>query len=219
MTGARAPSPVTPSTMGRRTFLGRTAAAGAAVWAVPTVISMDPVSAAVGSCSGISVCEFTNGLEGWTIDNEWGGGVAGLWNHNTEATRDGGSLHYGRGTAGTYQTGSSRNSGRVYSPEFEMSSTGPNTIKFTVWRQVEGEKKGNDRLSLRTLGPQNSLLYSVASTGDTSGFESYTITLPNSTNGRTLRFQFEFDTRNGSNNDYEGIYIGRFEITACPTVG
>ena len=219
MTGARAPSPVTPSTMGRRTFLGRTAAAGAAVWAVPTVISMDPVSAAVGSCSGISVCEFTNGLEGWTIDNEWGGGVAGLWNHNTEATRDGGSLHYGRGTAGTYQTGSSRNSGRVYSPEFEMSSTGPNTIKFTVWRQVEGEKKGNDRLSLRILGPQNSLLYSVASTGDTNGFENYTITLPNSTNGRTLRFQFEFDTRNGNNNDYEGIYIGRFEITACPTLG
>ena len=171
MTGARAPSPVTPSTMGRRTFLGRTAAAGAAVWAVPTVISMDPVSAAVGSCSGISVCEFTNGLEGWTIDNEWGDGVAGLWNHNTEATRDGGSLHYGRGTAGTYQTGSSRNSGRVYSPEFEMSSTSPNTIKFTVWRQVEGEKKGNDRLSLRILGPPNSLLYSVASTGDTNGLE------------------------------------------------
>jgi hypothetical protein len=207
------------TTMGRRAFLGRTVAVGAAIWSAPTVISMDPVAAAVGSCSGTSVHEFTTGLDGWTIDNEWGGGVTGLWNHNTEATRDGGSLHYGRGTAGTYQTGASRNSGRVYSPAFEMGSTGPHTIKFTVWRQVEAAKKGNDRLSLRILGPPNAMLYSVASTGDTSGFESHTITLPNSVRGRTLQFQFEFDTRDGNNNGYEGIYIGRFEINACPTVG
>jgi hypothetical protein len=206
------------STMGRRAFLGRTASVGALAWAAPTVISMDPVAAATGSCSGITVHEFATGLEGWTIDNEWGGGVTGLWNHNTEASRDGGSLHYGRGTGGTFQTGSSRSSGRVYSPEFEMGGSGPHTIKFAVWRQVETEKKGNDRLSLRILGPPNAMLYSVASTGDTDGFEHHTITLPNSVKGRTLRFQFEFDTRDGNNNDYEGIYLGRFEITACPTV-
>jgi hypothetical protein len=205
--------------MGRRAFLGRSAAAGAAVWAVPTVISMDPVAAAVGSCSLISVCEFTDGLEGWTIDNAWGTGVAGLWNRNTEDSRDGGSLHYGRGTGGTYQTGNSRSSGRAYSPEFEMSATSPNSLKFTIWRQVETEKNGNDRVVLRILGPQNSLLYSVASIGDTNGFENHTVTLPNSSQGRTLRFQFEFDTRDGKNNDYEGIYIGRFEVTGCPPPG
>lgn len=219
MTGVRAPSPSTTSTMGRRAFLGRTAAVGAAAWAVPTVVSMDPVAAAAGSCSGVSVCEFTSGLEGWTIDNSWGDGVDGLWNHNTESVRDGGSLHYGRGTAGNYRTGNSRNSGRVYSPEFTMDGAGPNSITFSVWRQVEAEKKGNDRLSLRILGPQNSLLYSVASTGDTSGFENHIITLPSSANGRTWRFQFEFDTRDGQNNDYEGVYIGRVQVTGCPTVG
>jgi len=205
--------------MGRRAFLGRSAVAGAAVWAVPSVISMDPVAAAVGSCSGVTVCEFNTGLEGWTIDNSWGDGVNGLWNHNTEASRDGGSLHYGRGTSGNYQTGSNRNSGRVYSPEFELSSTGPNTVKFTVWREVETQDPGYDRLRLRLIGPPNSVVYSVASIGNTNGFESHTITLPNGARGRTVRFQFDFDTRDGLYNDHEGIYIGRFEVNACPPPG
>ena len=218
MTGVRAPSPA-PKPMGRRAFLGRTTAVAAAGWAAPTVISRAPVAAATRSCSGITVHEFASGLDGWTIDNDWGDGVTGLWKHNTEASRDGGSLHYGRGTGGTYQTGSSRSSGRVYSPEFVMPGAGPHTIKFSLWRKVEVSKRGNDRLSLRILGPPNALLYSVASTGDTNGFEHHTITLPNSVNGRTLRFQFEFDTRDGNNNAYEGVYLGRFEITACPKVG
>ncbi|MEZ5245934.1 MAG: hypothetical protein R2707_12620 [Acidimicrobiales bacterium] len=219
MTGVRAPLPVTSSTMGRRTFLGRTALAGAAVWAAPTVISMDPVAAAVGSCSGVSVCEFSSGLEGWTIDNSWGSGVNGLWNHNTEASRDGGSLHYGRGTNGNFRTGNNRNSGRVLSPEFEIPSTGPNTVKFTVWREVEKQDPGYDRLRLLILGSSTNTLYQVSSIGDTSGFESYTITIPSSFNGQTVRFQFDFDTRDGLYNDHEGIYVGRFEVTACPPAG
>ena len=224
MTGVRAPSAMplsapSPPAMGRRAFLGRTAAAGAAAWAVPTVISMDPVAAAVGSCSGVSVCEFTGGLEGWTIDNSWGSGTTGLWKHNSEASRDGGSLHYGRGTSGNFETGNSRNSGRVYSPEFEIPSTGTNTVKFTVWREVEVEDPGYDRLRLRILGSPNRTLYQVSSIGDTSGFESHTITIPNRYNGDTVRFQFDFDTRDGNYNDYEGIYIGRFEVTACPPPG
>jgi hypothetical protein len=180
---------------------------------------MDPVAAAVGSCSGLSVTEFATGLEGWTIDNAWGNGADGLWTHNNEVSRDSGSLHYGRGTGGNYQTGNTRNSGRVYSPEYEIPSTGPNTLKFSVWRQVESESPGSDRLRLRTIGPSNGVLYSESSVGNTNGFESQTITLSNSLRGRTVRFQFEFDTMDGLYNNYEGIYIGRFEITACPPAG
>lgn len=202
--------------MGRRAFLGRTAAAGAAVWAAPSVISMDPVAAAVGSCSGVTVHEFTTGLDGWTIDNSWGSGVNGLWRHNNEASRDGGSLHYGRGTNGDFETGWSRSSGRVYSPEFEIPSSGTNTVRFSVWREVEIEDPGYDRLRLRILGSPSRTLYEVSSIGDTNGFETYTITIPSSYNGDTVRFQFDFDTRDGNYNDYEGIYIGRFEVTACP---
>ena len=219
MTSTRVPSPVVPSTMGRRSFLGRTAVAGAAAWAAPTVISMDPVAAAVGSCSGVSVCEFSSGLEGWTIDNSWGSGVDGLWNHNSEASRDGGSLHYGRGTNGNFRTGNNRNSGRVLSPDFEMPSTGPNTVKFTVWREVERQDPGYDRFRLLILGSSTTTLYQVSSIGDTNGFESYTITIPSSFNGQTVQFQFDFDTRDGLYNDHEGIYVGRFEVTACPPAG
>jgi len=216
--GVRAPSTAS-STMGRRAFLGRSAAAGAAVWAVPTVISMDPVAAAVGSCSGVSVCEFTSGLEGWTIDNSYGSGVNGLWNHNTEASRDGGSLHYGRGTGGNYRTGNSRNTGRVLSPDFDIPSTGTNTVKFTVWREVETQDPGYDRFRLRIIGSSTTVLYEVSSIGDTSGFESHTITIPSSFNGQTVQFQFDFDTRDGLYNNHEGVYVGRFEVTACPPPG
>ncbi len=219
MTDPRAPIVPRDVGMNRRAFFGRTAAVGAAAWAIPTVISMEPVAAAMGSCAGVTVHEFSSGLDGWTIDNDWGDGVTGLWNHNGEASRDGGSLHYGRGTGGTYRTGSNRSSGRVYSPEFLMPDSGPFVLKFTVWRQVETVKSGADRLSLRILGPPNASLYSVASVGDTSGFESHTITLPNGVKGRTIRLQFEFDTRDGKNNDHEGIYIGRFELNACPPPG
>jgi hypothetical protein len=219
MTDVRVPSLPSTTPMGRRAFLGRSAAAGVAVWTVPTVLSMDPVAAATGSCAGLSVCEFTGGLEGWTIDNAWGSGVNGLWNHNTEASRDGGSLHYGRGTSGNYVTGSSRNSGRVYSPEFEIPSTGGSTVRFTVWREVESQDNGYDRLRLRMIGPPNAALYSVSSIGNTNGFETHTVSVPNGARGRTIRFQFDFDTRDGLYNDQEGVYIGRFEVTACPPAG
>ena len=189
------------------------------MWAVPTVISVDPVAAAVGSCSGTSVCEFTTGLEGWTIDNSYGSGINGLWNHNTEASRDGGSLHYGRGTGRNYRTGNSRNSGRVLSPDFVIPSTGVNTVVFTVWREVEAQDPGYDRFRFRIIGSSTSTLYTVSSIGNTSGFESHTITIPASFNGQTVQFQFDFDTRDGLYNNHEGVYVGRFEVTACPPAG
>ncbi|MEM7143434.1 MAG: hypothetical protein AAF548_20635 [Actinomycetota bacterium] len=205
--------------MGRRSFLGRTAAAGVATWAVPTVISTDPVAAATGSCSGVSVCEFTTGLEGWTIDNAWGSGVNGLWNHNTEASRDGGSLHYGRGTSGNYQTGNSRNTGRVLSPDFEIPSTGSPEVRFTVWREVEVQDPGYDRFRLRIIGSSTQTLYQVASIGNTTGFESLSFTIPAGFLGQTVQFQFDFDTRDGLFNDHEGVYVGRFEVDACQPAG
>ncbi len=217
MKGPRAPSQT--STMGRRSFLGRTAAAGVATGAVPQVLSTDPVSAASGSCPGVSVCELTRGLEGWTIDKSWGFGINGLWNHNTEASREGGSLHYGRGTSGNYQTSSSRNSGRVYSPDFEIPSSGTNEVPFTVWREVETQDPGYDRFRLRILGNTSQTLYSVALIGNTSGFESHTIAIPAGFNGQTVQFQFDFDTRDGLYNGHEGVYVGRFDVDACQPAG
>ncbi|MEQ8842453.1 MAG: hypothetical protein RIB98_15830 [Acidimicrobiales bacterium] len=204
--------------MDRRAFLGRTTAAAAAAWTVPAVLSMDPVAAAAGSCSTTTVYEFSSGLEGWTVDNSFGSGTTGFWKHNNQASRDGGSLHYGNGTSGNFRTGNSRNSGRVYSPELEIPSSGPNTVRFTVWREVEVEDPGYDRLRLRILGSPNQTLYQVSSIGDTSGFETYTIAIPSTYNGDTVRFQFDFDTIDGNYNDYEGVYIGRFEASACPPV-
>ena len=205
--------------MGRRAFVARSAAAGVAAWAVPTVLAMDPVAAATGSCNGLSVCEFTTGLEGWTIDNSWGSGTTGLWGHNSEASRDGGSLHYGRGTNRNYRTGNNRNSGAVQSPQFEIPAAGPNTVTFSVWREVEQQDPGYDRFRLLILGTTTQVLYQVSSIGNTVGFETYTITVPSTYNGQTVRFQFDFDTRDGQYNRHEGIYVGRFQVTACQPAG
>jgi hypothetical protein len=128
-------------------------------------------------------------------------------------------LHYGRGTSGRDVTGSSRNTGRVYSPEFEIPNTGANTVRFSVWREVEVQDPGYDRFRLLILGASSQTLYSVSSIGNTTGFENYTISIPAGFNGQTVRFQFDFDTRDGLYNDQEGVYIGRFEVTACPPAG
>ena len=204
--------------MERRAFLARSAAAGAAAWAVPEVLSMDPVAAAVGSCPGLAVYEFVGGLDGWTIFNSWGPGAAGLWGQNSEIDRDGGSLHYGRGSAGNYDTGG-RNSGRIRSPNYSVPSEGVNSVTFTVMRDVELRAGGeHDLLQLTTQqGSKSEVLWSAGSDGGTGGqFEFHIVTIPAHLNGNNVRFHFEFDTVDGLNNDGEGIYIGRFEITGCP---
>ena len=120
----------------RRAVVGRTAGVSVAVWAAPAVFTSDRLAAATGSCiSSTSTCEFSTGLEGWTIDNTFGPGVNGLWNHSTD--RDSGALHYGRGIGGNYRTGNNRNSGAVTSGSFDLPSTGPLTVTFTVFRDVE----------------------------------------------------------------------------------
>jgi hypothetical protein len=61
-------------------------------------------------------------------------------------------------------------------------------------------------------------LYSAASIGNTSGFETETWPIPASFNDQVVTFQFDFDTRDGLYNRQEGVYISRFEVTACPPV-
>ena len=182
---------------------------------------MEPVAAATGSCPGIAVHEFGSGLEDWTIFNSSGGGGPGLWRHNSDPNRDGGSLHYGRGVTGNYVTGG-RNSGRVRSPNYRIPSTGLHSIRFTVFRDVENRPPGNhDLLQLTTQqGGPSEVLWAAGSDGGTGGvFERHTVTIPSHLNGKNVRFRFEFDTVDGLNNGGEGIYIGRFEITACPQDG
>lgn len=220
MTDERAPSLIPGSSMGRRNFLGRTVAASAAMWAAPTVLSSPPVAAAAGSCSSISVFEFTGGLEGWKRFNNWPQGADGLWGHNSEESRDGGSLHYGRGTSGDYVT-AGRNSGRVRSPQFDIPVTGSNRITFTVFREVDNRATEDfDVLTLSTQGGGPSeVLWSAGSDGGTGGvFESHTVPIPTKFNGSSMRFQFAFDTVDDLSNNHEGIYIGRFEVSACPSV-
>ena len=190
-----------------------------AVWAAPAVFTSDRLAAATGSCiSSTSTCEFSTGLEGWTIDNTFGPGVNGLWNHSTD--RDSGALHYGRGIGGNYRTGNNRNSGAVTSGSFDLPSTGPLTVTFTVFRDVETWTNNNyDVLRFSILGSvSNQTLWSAGSDGGTGGvFQTINVAIPAAFLGDTVQFRFDFDTVDGLFNNFEGIYIGRIVVPACPT--
>ena len=195
---------------------------GAVAWTAPSVLSTTPVAAATGSCAGgTTICEFATGLDGWVIDNGFGPGRNGLWTHNTEASRDGGSLHYGRGASGTYRVGNNRSSGAVTSPLYVMPSSGANRVAFTVFREVETWTNDNyDILRLSILGPTNQVLWSAGSDGGTGGlFETHNVAIPASFDGQDVAFRFDFDTVDGLYNNFEGIYIGRFYVTACDVPG
>ncbi len=213
---------VVDHTLDRRAFVRRTAAASATAWVAPSIISTTPVAAAVGSCvSGVSLCDFSTGLDGWVIDNNFGPGRPGLWTHNAEASRGSGSLHYGRGTSGNYRTRNRRNSGAITSPSFDMPASGSNTVRFSVFREVETWPTSVfDVLRLSILGTAtNQVLWSAGSDGGTGGvFVTITVNLPATFDGDTVQFRFDFDTVDGLYNNFEGIYIDWFEVTACPTV-
>jgi len=194
----------------------RTALVGAAAWAVPSIISTDPVAAAAGSCvAGGSTFDFATGLQGWTIDNAFGPGQTGLWNASLD--RGGGALHYGRGMGGNYRTGNKSNSGAVTSPSFVIPATGVTTVVFDVFRDVENWYDSSyDVLRFSVVGASNAVLWQAGSDGGTGGvFQTITVTVPTSFNSSTVSFRFDFDTRDGIYNTFEGIYVSRFHVGAC----
>jgi len=201
----------------RRTLLRRAAIGGAVAWTAPVITTfMDPVAAAAGSLSCPAVYCFDDGTtQGWTIDNSAGPGGTGLWNvDNSRSVSTSYSLHYGRGSGSDYAVGG-RHSGSVTSPSIVLPSSGTMNLEFEVWREVETSTHGEDAFEVSIL-PSGDLLYSVAADGGTGGvFESISIDL-SAYAGDTVEIVFSFDTGDGANNNFEGVYVDDVSIP-CST--
>ena len=48
-------------------------------------------------------------------------------------------------------------------------------------------------------------------------FQTINVAIPAAFLGDTVQFRFDFDTVDGLFNNFEGIYIGRIVVPACPT--
>ncbi|MGI9602997.1 MAG: choice-of-anchor J domain-containing protein [Acidimicrobiales bacterium] len=203
--------------MTRRSLLRRAAVAGTVAWTAPVITTFDnPVAAAAGSLSCPAIYCFDDGTtEGWTIDNTAGPGKDGLWNiDNSRSTSASYSLHYGRGSSSDYAIGG-RHSGSVTSPSIALPSSGTMNLEFEVWREVETASGGEDAFEVSIL-PSGDLLYSAAADGGTGGvFESISIDL-SAYAGDTIEIVFTFDTGDGTNNNFEGVYVDDVSIP-CST--
>lgn len=206
-----------PEGVSRRTLLRRAAVGGAVAWTAPVVTTFHhPVAAAAGSLSCPAVYCFDDGTtEGWTIDNTAGPGQDGLWNvDNSRSTSPSYSLHYGRGSSSDYDIGG-RHSGTVTSPSITLPSSGTMDLELEVWREVEVSIHGEDAFTVSIL-PSGDLLYSVAADGGTGGvFESISLDL-SAYAGDTVQIVFSFDTGDGQNNGFEGVYVDDVSIP-CST--
>jgi len=85
--------------------------------------------------------------------------------------------------------------GGVASPEFQIPLTGTSEDTSTVWREVETQDPGYDRL--RIIGSSTQTLSSAASIGDTVGFETEVHSIPTRFNDEIVRLQFDFETSDG----------------------
>lgn len=215
---------VTERRTDRRKLLAAGAAAATGAWVAPSITRLDRVSAAQPSCKQ----NWDPDLAAWTINNG-SGSTAGHWNVATvggspvngrsyDGTR---SLHYGTGrlTAGVGRSYASpggsnkRTSGTATSPTVKMPSSGLLPLTFRLWREVEGARAPGpyDVLTLEVIGSTTTTLYTI----DNSALSSLSwilisVTIPATYLNQNVQFRFTFDTMDGTNNDYEGVYIDDF---------
>lgn len=206
------------SGLSRRALIQRAAVAGGVAWSTPVVTTLaQPVAAAtpsgLSSCPTI-YCFDTGTAEGWTLDNAAGVGN-GLWKiASGRSVSPSNALHYGNGVGGTYETGG-RNAGTATSPTFTLPASGPMSLDLRVWRQVETYGSGTwDQLSISIVpaGGGATVLYAVSRDGGTGGvFQALSFSLA-AWAGQTAQIAINFDTGDGSFNDFEGIWIDDISI-------
>ncbi len=152
------------------------------------------------------------------LDDTFGIPKNGFWTTGTARTVSSlNSLHWGRnGGPNGYSRGSNATSGAATSPAVTMPASGSLPVTFRVWRQVEHQRTGFDVLTLTVLGTSNTQLWQVASVASGSpmvgAWTLVSATVPAAYNGQSVQFRFDFTTVDGTNNNFEGVYIDDFRF-------
>jgi Ca2+-binding RTX toxin-like protein len=188
----------------------------------PAVLSNTTFSDATGAGS----------LQGWTINNQTGGGNPGLWHLSTGRTQDptrvgsgGPSLYFGQGEGatggGNYNAG--QVAGIVSSPSIDLTQTSTAQLSFNYFLQTEPDHDYDQATVTITLDghPEDQFIVAAnfqnANTGillqDATGqWQTATIDLSPFA-GHHVQIAFNFNSIDGIANNFEGWYVDDIKVT------
>jgi subtilisin family serine protease len=160
-------------------------------------------------------------FDGFTIDNT-GATIEGLWHLSTgRGDQDGhsadDSIYFGTGEdsdgGGNYNVG--HTAGRIISPVIDLTSVKGAQLSFNYFLQTEGNNL-YDRATVMVIR-DGFLVEVIGSNPDllkdpTTGWTQATFDLSGYV-GSTVQLQFDFNTNDRANNNYEGWYIDDVVVT------
>jgi subtilisin-like proprotein convertase family protein len=157
-------------------------------------------------------------LDGFTIDNNIGAAVAGLWHLSTGRGNDPGhssddSMYFGtRETStggGTYDVGDT--AGRITSPSISVPAAAVLSFNYFLKTERFGGVDLPSVLISANSGPFNP--QSISLNANSQSFQIASLDL-NAFRGQNIQVRFEFDTVDATSNNFEGWYIDDLMVTS-----
>ncbi|NJN66950.1 MAG: hypothetical protein HC884_09700 [Chloroflexaceae bacterium] len=180
----------------------------------------DAASAKTGANQEAHTAPWNDGMEAGT--NGWG--ASGLW-HQVEdgstsyANSKSGSHSwwYGQDASGTYDTGQGT-AGALTSPRIAIPDDDDMDnpqVRFWSWYETEASTKYDQRRVLIAVDNGDFQDLKQLSGDAMNQWTEHIINLE-SYQGKTVQFQFVFDSIDGSKNDYRGWYVDDVSVAAAP---
>lgn len=159
---------------------------------------------ATGS-SKLSTYTFESGkTTGWTISAKVG--TVGWQVSNNRKATGSYSLYFGDAQNKTYGYGNSRVNGTAVTPQFTVAAGKKAGLTFDLWMDVEAAQ-GFDYLRIYVTGETKVLWEkNVTETVKMKSWQPVSVDL-SAHAGKTISVTFEFDTKDGTGNTGEGVYI------------
>jgi hypothetical protein len=158
------------------------------------------------------LADFESGNEGFTYTAD-PVATSNLWHLTTRRSASPThSQYYGLEATGTYDTGA-RNAGNLVSPPISLvGAISPVTLSFKYFLQTENFA-GFDVATVQVSTNAGSTWITLGTLPDAPGFTTSSSDISALT-GTTVLVQFNFDTVDNINNDFEGWYVDDVTITA-----
>ena len=158
---------------------------------------------------GVGILPTPQGLAGWTVVNS--SKVVGCYGA-------GDKLIYNSPVQGDYATGSDSNKGSAATPLLKVPSLGVTSLSFVATLEVEsGTFFDTFAVSVIEAGKSPTVISTKVAIGHKPG-TPVLISLAKWA-GKSIQIEFAFDTKDGNQNSFFGIVIGKLalETTACGT--
>jgi cysteine-rich repeat protein len=143
-------------------------------------------------------------------------GSSVLWQiDNTRAFNAPNSLYFGDIQSQSYENGTSRVQGQAQTPFFIVPANGA-TLSFRLFQATEGGTTFFDQVSVSLVGNNQDNLGTLFTQSQTTNntFTLVSVEIPASFAGQPIRVALGFDSKDGFQNNFEGVYIDDLRIDA-----